>query len=97
MLALKLAPKALRLAQKALRLAPQHVLTRVDLYIIDGVFVCLFVRRKILRICLKGLCGARRAPVPADGKSLQNNKCKTLSLKNLHKKYVQKMLKILQK
>ena len=31
-----------------------------------------------------------------DGKSLQNNTRKTLSPKNLHTKYVQKMLKILQ-
>ena len=32
-----------------------------------------------------------------DGKSLQNSTGKTLSLKNLHTKYVQKVLNIMQK
>ena len=31
-----------------------------------------------------------------DGKSLQNSTCKILNLKNLHTKYVQKMLEIVQ-
>ena len=37
------------------------------LYMIDGVCVCLFVRQNIFWIGQKGLCGVRRAPVPAKG------------------------------